>query len=231
LIGGNILFEKEMYQYVKLHLENLGFEVKAEVLNTDITAVKDDIILVVELKTELNIKLMYQGCMGQKISDYVYLGIPKPTSKKLYSKNFKEKLYILKRLGLGLIFVDVVNQSAETYLDPFIMPLRKNKKKRVKLLKEFENRVTSYNIGGVSKTKIITSYHERSLHIAYHLKDQPRSIRELKALTDDLKCSTILQKNYNKWFDRVERGVYSLNEKGLSQLNNYEHVVQELIKK
>lgn len=220
-----------MFQSVKSHLESLGFLVKAEVLHTDITAVKDDLVIIVELKNDLNIKLLAQGCKGQKISDYVYLGIPKPSQKILYSKIFKDKIHLVKRLGLGLIFVDVIHFSAETYCDPIEMPIRRNKKKRQQLLKEFENRVTAYNVGGVSKTKIITSYRERALHIAYHLDGEPKTIRELKVLTEDNKCQTILQKNYYHWFERLNRGIYSLSERGRAELESYQHVVKELLEK
>lgn len=220
-----------MFQTVKEHLQGLGFDVKAEVLNTDITAKKDDFLLVVELKTSLNIKLLYQGCMGQKLSDYVYIAIPKPTSKIRYSKSFKEKVHLCKRLGLGLMLVDTSNHTVETHIDSIEMSLRRNKRKRVKLLREFENRVTSHNVGGVTKTKIITSYRERALLIAYYLQEEPRAIKELKSLTNDCKCATILQKNYYHWFDRVERGIYALNQKGIKGLEKYKQVTEEILEK
>ena len=98
-----------------------------------------------------------------------------------------------------------------------------------KLLREFEQRNTSFNIGGVTKTKIITSYRERALMIAYHLQKGPLSVKEIRILTNDFKCNSILQKNYYFWFDRVERGVYKLNELGINDLIKYKYVIEKIL--
>jgi len=225
------MLEKDMYQNIKTYLEKLGYIVKAEVLNSDIMAVKDDIVIIVEMKKNLNTTLMNQGCKRQRISDYVYLAILKPTTKQLRSKLFRDKMQIVKRLQLGLIFVDQKTNSVQTILDPQNYTPRKNKIKRRKLLKEFEQRYTSFNTGGVTKTKIITAYRESALIIAYYLKDGPLSTKELKAQTDNYKCTSILQKNYYHWFDRVKRGVYILNDLGQKELNDYSFVIEEILNK
>ncbi len=222
------MLEKDMFQSIKKHLVNYGYNVKAEVLNTDITAVKDDEVLIIEMKKTLNTRLIYQGCKRQRICDYVYLAIIEPTSKIKRSSQFKEKVHILRRLQLGLIFIDVENNKVETFLDPKIFAFRQNKIKKRKLLKEFEQRVTSLNIGGVTKTKIITSYRESAIKIAYYLSEGPMKLKDLRALTDN-KCSSILQKNFYGWFERVERGTYGLTKTGHEDLVKYENVVNLII--
>ena len=223
------MLEKDMYIIIRNHLEEHGFLVKAEVLDTDITAIKDDLVIIIEMKKTLNTRLIYQGCQRQRISDYVYLAIVKPTTKILRSKQFREKLHIIRRLHLGIIFVDIEKGSIETFLDPKNYVLRKNKIKKRKLLKEFGQRQTSFNIGGVTKTKIITAYRERVLLIAYHLQAAPLTIKEIKVLTNDYKCSSILQKNYYNWFDRVGRGTYQLNDIGRNDLIKYQNVLDIII--
>ena len=220
------MLEQDMYESIKKHLVNLEYKVKAEVLNTDITAIKDDEVLIVEMKKTLNTRLIYQGCKRQRICDYVYLAIVKPTSKIQNSAQFKEKVHIIRRLQLGLIFVDVDNDKITTFLDPKNFAFRQSKIKKRKLLKEFEQRVTSFNTGGVTKTKIITAYREQAIRIAYYLSKEPLKLKDIKSLTNCEKCSSILQKNYYEWFERVERGIYCLTEKGQADLIKYQHVVK-----
>jgi len=224
------MLEKEMYKVIKNHLQNLGFQVKAEVLDADITAIKDDVLIIVEMKNLLNIKLLYQGTQRQRLTDYVYLAIPKPNYKVLRSKGFKEKAHIINRLNLGLMFVDMEKETVETYCDPSDSNIRKDRKKKIKLLKEFENRYTSFNSGGVTKTKIITSYREKSLIIAHYLENAPLTIKQLRELTDIKNCSSILYKNYYFWFEKVSRGVYQLNDLGRHDLIQYDYVIKEIFK-
>ena len=218
-----------MYESLQKHLEQYGYTVKAEVLNTDITAIKDDEVIIVEMKTTLNTRLIYQGCKRQQISDYVYLAIIEPTTKIQHSAQFKEKVHIIRRLQLGLILVNVAQNKVVTVIDPKNFTLRRSKIKKRKLLKEFEQRVTSLNIGGVTKTKIITAYREQTIVIAHYLSKGPLKLKDIKALTENNKCSSILQKNYYGWFERVERGVYSLTDIGNDDLVKYNHVLQQIL--
>ena len=70
--------EKDMYLPIKYYLENLGYSVKAEVKNVDIIATKDDSVIVIEMKTAITLKLLYQGCDRQRMFENVYLAIPNP---------------------------------------------------------------------------------------------------------------------------------------------------------
>ena len=223
------MLEKDMYEGIKKHLNKYGYQVKAEVLNADITAIKDDEVLIIEMKKTLNTRLMYQGCKRQRICDYVYLAIIEPSSKIQRSSQFKEKIHIIRRLQLGLLFVDVEQDSVTTFIDPKTFALRQSKIKKRKLLKEFEQRVTSFNTGGVTKTKIITAYREKAIRIAYYLADGPLKLKDLKTISKEDKCSSILQKNYYGWFERVDRGIYSLTSKGQEGIKKYEHVLQSIL--
>ncbi len=223
------MLEKDMYQSIKKHLEKAGYSVKAEVLNADITAVKDDLVVIVEMKKTLNTTLMYQGCKRQRISDYVYLAIERPLTKQLRSKQFREKMHLVRRLQLGLLFVDMKKDSVQTFLDPMNYTMKKNRIKKRKLLKEFEQRYTAFNTGGVTKTKIITAYRERAIIVAHYLIGKELTIKEIKELTNDYKCASILQQNYYGWFDRITRGHYSLSDIGKKEIINYSYVVDEIL--
>lgn len=219
-----------MYQDIKEFLETLGYSVKAEVLNTDITAVKDDEVIIVEMKKTLNTRLMYQGCKRQALSDYVYLAIPKPTKRVEKSNQFKEKLLIIKRLELGLIYVDIEKSKVTVQSDPKNYQKRRNNKKKKKLLKEWNERVTTFNTAGVTKTKIITAYREQAITIAYYLKDEPLKLKTIKELSGSSKCASILQKNFYGWFERVDRGIYALTPKGCLELEKYNDILNDILK-
>jgi hypothetical protein len=223
------MLEQDMYEDIKNHLEGYGYTVKAEVLNTDITAIKEDEVLIIEMKKTLNTRLIYQGCQRQRICDYVYLAIVEPNSRVKNSSQFKEKVHIVRRLQLGLIFVNLEHSKVTTFMDPKTFSFRQNKVKKRKLLKEFEHRVTSFNKGGVTKTKIITAYREKAIKIAYHLSEGPMKLKDLKIITLDDKCSSILQKNYYGWFERVDRGLYGLTSVGEEGLKKYEHVLLSIL--
>lgn len=220
--------EKTMYPLLKIYLESFDFTVKAEVNDIDIMALKDDLIILVEMKTTLSTTLMAQGVKRHALSDHVYCAIPKPSHSVRKSKVFKDKLLLLKHLELGLLFVDVDNDSVETILDPKTYNPRRKKKQRRALLKEFENRKTTYNVGGSTQTKIITAYRELALLALDYVKDEPQSTKALRDYTDNKKVVSILQKNYYGWFTRVSHGVYGITEQGKLALIQYKDVINEL---
>ena len=134
---GDLMKEEELYPLLKEYFEKQGFIVQAEVNNIDIVAKKDDLLIIVEMKTQLNLKLIYQGCIRQRINDFVYLAIPKSNNKK----TLNERIQILRRLNLGLLVVDLVNESVEAVIDPTDFVFRRSKKKKQRLLKEINARV------------------------------------------------------------------------------------------
>lgn len=222
------MMEKDMFPILKDFLMNDGYDVKAEVLKADIVAKKDDIILIVEMKSVFSTTLIYQGLKRQHISDYVYLAIEKPSSKVLNSSIFKEKKTIVRRLELGLILVDIKKKMIEVILDPKTYHFKNNKKKRKQLNKEFSLRKTSMNTGGVKAEKIMTAYRELALMILDAMRDKPQSTKYLKAYTKRDKVSSILQKNYYGWFERVSRGIYQLSDLGRLALVEYEDVIKKI---
>jgi len=220
--------EKEMYPIIKNHLESMGFEVKAEINDIDIMAVKDNRSLLIEMKQSFSLSLIYQGIERQKLSDNVYLAILKPTDKVLNSRNFKEKKTITKRLGLGLIMVDVKLKQLTFLIDPALPKKLKDHKKRKALNKEFLLRETALNEGGITRTKIITAYRELALKILDFLKDEPQQLKDIVRHTDQVKATRVLIDNHYGWFKRVSRGTYTISAEGKQALTTYEDVIKEL---
>lgn len=216
--------ETDLYPLLKTYLEELGFTVQAEVNNIDVVAIKDDVMVIVEMKTQLNLKLIYQGCQRQKMSDNVYLAVPKLNNKK----TLKERLHILRRLNLGLLEVNLEKGTVEALIDPTEFVFRRSKRNKQRLLKEMSRRVTNINVGGTTKEKLVTAYRESAIKIAYYLKDGEKSTKEIRELSGVLKATSFLQKNYYNWFNRVSRGVYELSNLGKSELEVYKAIFEDL---
>lgn len=216
--------ETDLYEPVKIYLEELGFRVDAEVNNCDIVATLKSDIIIVELKNSFSMKLLYQAVDRQKLSSIVYVAIPNRTSKK-YPPNIKNIRSLLKRLNIGLLVVHFRKNDAivEPVLDVKPSSAIRNNKKRTRLLKELDGRYKNFNIGGSSPTKkIITSYMLDSIQIAVILKEEgPLSPAKLKEKGSSPNTQSILIKNYKRWFDRVKRGVYTLSPEGEAALSSF----------
>lgn len=227
--------ETELYKPVKELFEELGYEVYSEVKDMDVVAIKNDEKTIIELKTSFNLKLILQAIKRQKISQNVYIAIPIPEFKKRFSKDFKDKEYLLRRLELGLIFVSLNtnNSYAQIVLEPKLFDLNKsrsrNKRKRDLINKELSNRHGDNNIGG-TKGKLVTSYREKALHLAVLLRDnEDMTTKEIREATNNQKATNILYKNYYGWFKRIDRGVYKLTDKGHLELEEYKDIIKKII--
>ena len=88
--------EKDLYEPVKNMLEENGYEVKGEIKNCDIAAVKNGELIVVELKKAFNLKLVYQLLERQSFSKYVYAAIARPNESRR-SSSYRSMLKLLKK--------------------------------------------------------------------------------------------------------------------------------------
>ena len=228
--------ETDLYAPVKELLTNLGYQVKSEVNHIDVVGLKNDDLVVVELKTTLSLKLLIQGVKRQKVTHNVYIAVPMPKFKKRFSKDMKDKEYLVRRLELGLIYVSLNNKGKEPYAQIVFEPknfsrnlsISKNKKKIEAILCEVENRNGDNNVGG-TKGKLVTAYREKSLKIASLLsKEESLKPKELKELGCDDKTSQILYRNYYGWFNRIDHGRYSLSDKGKDAILEYKNIVEKL---
>lgn len=215
-----------------------GYKVRCEVKDIDITCTKDDEIVAIELKKHLSIELLSQAVKRQKIADIVYVAVPKPKKFSINSK-LKDTFHLIRRLELGLIFVsiDENREFCEIVIEPKSFDraksIRENNKKREKIVREIEGRCIDLNIGGSTRRKIITSYRESSVFIACCLEKYKKlSPKELKNLgTDSKKTNSILTKNFYGWFERQGKGIYSITERGIKEIKNYDDLKKHYYKK
>ena len=99
--------ETELYESVRGYFTTLGFTVRAEVRDIDICAVRDDLLVGIELKRNFSTDLLIQAVLRQKVCDLVYIAVPKPKRVKK-DRSFRNMLHMLSRLELGLLYVDIV---------------------------------------------------------------------------------------------------------------------------
>ncbi len=199
-----------------------GYTVKCEVKNCDIVAKKDNELIIIELKKNLNITLLYQALERQKITSLVYIAVV----RKKY-KEIKKMKQLVKQLGLGLMLVDINSPNdLQIVLEPLNIKKRVSKKRKY-IEKEIENRKLNINKGGVTKQKIFTAYFENSIKIAIILnKEGFKTSKELKNIYN---CSentySILYNNQYKWFQKGEkRGEYGISQKGKEALFKKEYI-------
>ncbi|RIW27421.1 hypothetical protein D3H55_22990 [Bacillus salacetis] len=225
------ILESDLYKPIQKHFAKEGYKVNGEVNDCDLTAVKGDDLIIVELKLNLTVDLLIQATKRQRLTDFVYIAIPRP--KNMRSRRWKDICHLVRRLELGLITVSAANKVPKPQFiqhpEPF--DLGKSKKgstrRRNRLLAEIEGRSADYNIGGSSKTKIMTAYKESCIQIACYLKQSgPLAPKDLVMMGTGNKTQSILSKNYYNWFDRIARGIYQITEKGKQGLQEYPELTQ-----
>ncbi|MEX1236800.1 MAG: DUF2161 family putative PD-(D/E)XK-type phosphodiesterase [Pseudomonadales bacterium] len=213
--------EEDLYPPIKAHFEGLGYHIRAEVKDCDVVAVKEDEIIVIELKTQANMTLLIQATERQTITSMVYVALPEPRRR---NRHFRGVIRILRRLGLGLLLVRFgpLGPSVSLECSASGTNQRKSAKRRLSVLNEFRGRSGDYNTAGASRVQVMTAYKEAAIFIACCLEQLgPSSARALKALGSGDKTSTILQSDYYGWFERVERGVYRITQRGVEEVAAY----------
>ncbi len=215
--------ESDLFAPVKRLFEDMGYSVNAEVKSCDMTAVREGELIIIELKKNLSVHLLEQALVRQKTGASVYVAVPKP--KKYSPLKFRDTLYVLKKLELGLIFVALRGEFsyAEIVCEPLpFVPAAENKRRRAAILKEIEGRSIDTNTGGVTKRRIATAFTEMNIHLACALDIfgdmSPARAAELTGIE---KAQSVLSMNVFKWFKRVSRGVYSVTEEGRLGIMEY----------
>jgi hypothetical protein len=206
------------------HLAELGYTVRSEVKDCDIAAVKGEDLLIIELKKSLNLPLLVQAVRRQRMTDSVYVAIPRPSNKWKWWKESRGAQHLLRRLELGLILVsmDPAKPPVEVVFHPLPFARRKRGQSRRAILEEIAARTADYNRAGSTRKKLATAYRENAIHIAccllVHGATSPAALR---ALGTGPKTLSILRFNAYGWFERVARGVYALSAHGKGDLKNW----------
>jgi len=223
--------ETDLYAPVKAMLEARGYEVKAEIEDCDVVAVKPEApTVIVELKLGFTLDLVLQGINRQNLTDDVYIAVPAPdTRAKRRNWWARQKGYIklCRMLGLGLLLVTA--KRVDVLLDPAPYAPRKNSGRRTRLMAEFTSRAGDPNTGGTTRTKIVTAYRQDALRLAVALNEQSEmKVSDLRDQTGIAKTASILQKDHYDWFARTARGVYALTDAGVEALEVYADILPSL---
>lgn len=224
--------EADLYLPVKTYLEAQGYTVKAEIGACDVMALRGgEPPVIVELKTSFSLALIFQGIERQTLSDAVYVAVP-VSSEKGWKLRYKDITRLCRRLGLGLLAVNVAKNSVEAHLDPDDYTPRKNTKRAARLLREFERRVGDPNVGGTTGTQRMTAYRQDALRCAAYLGAQGQAApKMIAAAMQTPRAAAILQADHYGWFERVARGIYQLTPKGSAALEAHAKEIAALIPK
>ena len=213
--------ESDLYLPLKRFLEAQEYEVKGEVQDCDVLAVRgNENPVVVELKLSFNLDVVLQAVERLSLTPIVYIGVPKQCN--VLNRRWRRIIKLLRMLGLGLVVIDLKreNSSVKVLVDPGEYKPRKLKHRQERLLGEFIKRVGDPNLGGMEKKKgIMTAYRQRALTIAQFLQKQgPTKASHLAKTIQDSKARDILYRDVYGWFDRVSIGVYELSPKGKEEI-------------
>jgi hypothetical protein len=212
--------ETDLAAPVTAFLAAQGWTVRSEVKDCDVAAVRGDDLLVVELKKSITLALLVQGARRQRLTDTVYLAIPRPSSVWQWRRVNRGVLHLLRRLELGLLFV--VPEGIDVVLQPRPLARRRKPAARRAVLEEVDQRSADYNTAGSTRRKLMTAYREQALRIAcflaVHGELSPKRLRELGT---GEKTRAILYDNVYGWFRRVRTGIYRLSAHGARDLGAY----------
>jgi len=217
--------EKDLYPPLKAYLEGQQYEVKGEVHDCDVLAVrKNEAPIIVELKLSLNLSVLLQAVNRLVLAPTVYVGVPKSCS--MLKKQHKQVIKLFRMLGLGLITIDQNARSnpVKILLDPGTYKPRQSAWRQQRLLAEFDKRVGDPNAGGSEmRYGIVTAYRQRAVKIAGYLDiNGPVKAALLASAIDEPKARDILYRNVYGWFEREGHGVYRLSPRGQRELKQYQ---------
>lgn len=216
--------ESDLAAPVTAFLAAQGWTVRSEVKDCDVAAVRGGDLLVVELKKALTLALLVQAVRRQRLTDTVYLAVPRPGSTWQWRRANRGVLHLLRRLELGLLFVslDPARAPVEVVLQPRPLKNRRRAPARRAVLEEVAQRSADYNTAGSSRRKLVTSYREQAIRIACLLSVHgDLAPRELRAFGTGPKTQDILYQNVYGWFQRVGTGAYRISARGRREIGDY----------
>ena len=220
--------ESDMSAPLTHYLEIQGYRVNCEVKHCDMTAIRGDEIVVIELKLAMSLRFLYQSLLRKHITDSVYLALP-VEGGSAFPPEFRNLKSLLKRLEMGLILVRFLKTKikVEVVQHPDMWEAPKRPGKARSILREIHAREIEYNLAGTpGQHRKMTAYRQRVLKIATAMSDgniwTPAQLRQCGC---DASTSQILRMNHYGWFIREERGKYRLGATGRDALTDYRQLV------
>jgi hypothetical protein len=214
--------ETALFAPVADWLRRQGYDVQAEVRHCDVVARKGEELVAVELKRSFSLGLLVQAVRRQKAMDSVYVAVPRPARGR-FGKAWRDMAMLLRRLDLGCITVNLAVDPPMVKVE-FHPPERRisssyGKTLRRAILREIEGRSGAWNVGGSTRTKLMTAYREKAVHAACLLEVHGRlSPAGLRGLGGPANAQAVLYHNHYGWFERVAAGVYEIAPEGRTWL-------------
>ena len=220
--------ETDLYPPVKKLLTDMGYEVKAEVLDADVFGVKGRETVAVELKLSLNLDVIVQAALRQKVADKVYIAVP--PAKRSGLKKRQNISHVLRRLEIGLITVrgDEAKISFDAKGFDRKAAIKRAEKTKAKMIDEFTLRHGDENVGGTNG-KTMTVYRERAILLAALAEKYGEiKISDIPYLSGNPKAKSIIESNYYGWFYKKDK-FYGLSEDGKKELKKYTKLKKTLL--
>mgnify|MGYP001210675062 CR=1 FL=1 len=219
--------EADLYEPVKAFLEAQGFQVRGEVGACDLVALRDELVVAVELKLAFGLPVLYQAIDRQAFADHVYVAVLEPSgqaARRSWERQSPDAVRLCRLIGLGLL--SVRGTVVTTHADPGPYRPRRDPKRRLKLVKEFRGRTGDHNRGGTRGIPVVTVYREDALRCADYLaREGPRRVAEVRAATGVERAGGILLDDVYGWFEKVGRGVYTVSPGGREALERFSAVL------
>jgi len=220
--------ESDLYAPVKAYLESLGFAVRGEVCKCDMAAVRDDLLVAVELKLSFGLPVLYQAIDRLAAADLAYVAVAVPDGRKAranWDAQVPAATRLCRMLGIGLIAVR--DGRACVVADPAPYQPRRSPKRRARMLGEFTRRSGDHNLGGTTRRPRVTAYREEALRLAAALAaaGSDMAARDVRAATGVARAATIMRDDVYGWFERTGRGRYAVTPPGRDALALYADVL------
>ncbi|PCK81975.1 DUF2161 domain-containing phosphodiesterase [Rhizobium sophoriradicis] len=209
--------ETSLYLPVKAFLEAAGYVVKGEVGGCDLVGLSDSeppVVVVCELKLSFNLELLLQAVDRASMSDEVWIAA-RVSAKGRGRETDRRYRDLCRRLGIGMLGVSDGGEVSIIVSSVSPMP-RTNPKRRSRLVREHQRRRGDPAVGGGSRAPIMTAYRQQALLCASALEQGLQRPREMKALAAN--AGSILRDNVYGWFERIEKGIYTLTPAGQAAL-------------
>lgn len=163
------------------------------------------------------------------MTDQVYIAVPRKSGKAALVAIRKNKM-LCRRLGIGLITVRLEDSRVDVHCEPGPFTPRKIKKRKTKLLSEFDRRHGDPNSGGMTSEGLMTSYRQGALRCAKVLYDEGacKGSHVAKMAGFD-KATTLMAANHYGWFEKVDRGIYGLTGEGAKALEEHADTVNSMM--
>ncbi len=193
---------------------------KGEIGGCDVLAIRDGeppLLVICELKQRFNLELVLQGVDRAAACDEVWLAA-RVSARGAGRESDARFRNLCRRLGFGLLGV-ADNDTVEIIVSPEAPQPRREPKRRSRLIAEHRKRKGDPALGGSTRVPLMTAYRQQALLCAAAMAAGPQRPRDLAITVPE--APKILQHNVYGWFDRVERGIYTLTDQGRAALERW----------